>query len=116
MFDAAGEQCRSVLKRHVKRSPIGVYDPDILCAECDAIFAPWDDYAQKLLSPELADAQVIHDGVQGRWLDACVLSIRFAQAVFYIAAVARVRCAASFLRPDQARRFRTNSKTHDCER
>ena len=55
-------------KEHVRRSPIGVYDPDILCAECDAIFAPWDDYAQELLSPGLVNAQVITDGVQvGGW-------------------------------------------------
>lgn len=32
-----------------KRSPVGVYDTEILCAQCESIFSPWDDYAQKLL-------------------------------------------------------------------
>jgi hypothetical protein len=34
---------------HPKRYPQGVYDPDILCAECESLFKEWDDYAFKLL-------------------------------------------------------------------
>lgn len=52
----------------VKRSPIGVYDPNILCVKCDAIFAPWDNYAYTLLAPTLTDAEEITDGVKiGAW-------------------------------------------------
>jgi hypothetical protein len=32
-----------------KKSPVGVYDTGIVCGECESIFSPWDDYAQKLL-------------------------------------------------------------------
>ena len=32
-----------------KKSPVGVYDTGILCAQCENIFSPWEDYAQKLL-------------------------------------------------------------------
>ena len=32
-----------------KKSLVGVYDTGILCAQCESIFSPWDDYAQKLL-------------------------------------------------------------------
>ena len=49
---------------HARRSPIGIYDSAILCADCDQIFAPWDDYAQKLLSPQLKNTQAIADGNQ----------------------------------------------------
>src|SRR3954470_151131 len=47
---------------YVKRSPIGIYDSGILCANCDGIFALWDDYAQQILSPDLGDAQKIMAG------------------------------------------------------
>lgn len=35
-----------------KKAPSGVYDPAILCAECEPLFSEWDDYAQKLLRDE----------------------------------------------------------------
>ena len=65
-----GDKSPSLVRQreHAKRAPIGIYDSEILCAECDALFAPWDDYAQTLLAPELADAEVITDGRQfGGW-------------------------------------------------
>jgi hypothetical protein len=34
---------------HPKKSHVGIYDMGILCRECETIFSPWDDYAQKLL-------------------------------------------------------------------
>jgi len=34
---------------NTKKSPVGVYDTGIVCAQCESIFSPWDDYAQKLL-------------------------------------------------------------------
>jgi hypothetical protein len=37
-----------------KRTPTGVYDNSILCADCDNhVFGPWDDYAGKLLLQNL---------------------------------------------------------------
>lgn len=32
-----------------KRAPIGIYDSDIVCAECEKVFAKLDDYATKAL-------------------------------------------------------------------
>jgi hypothetical protein len=31
------------------RSPTGEYDTDILCATCDGMFSPWEEYAAELL-------------------------------------------------------------------
>ncbi|MES0490552.1 MAG: hypothetical protein ABUK01_11195 [Leptospirales bacterium] len=39
-----------------KRSPIGIYDENILCKDCDGIFADWDNYAQTLLTNNPKDA------------------------------------------------------------
>ncbi len=38
--------------KFVKRSPIGVYDEEILCSECEKIFQEVDDYAAKKLLQE----------------------------------------------------------------
>jgi len=35
--------------RHPRRSPSGIYDPDLVCELCERVFAPYDDYAQDLL-------------------------------------------------------------------
>lgn len=35
---------------HPKRSPIGIYDSSIVCASCEALFSPWDDYANEFFS------------------------------------------------------------------
>lgn len=32
-----------------KRSPIGIYDPGILCVGCEATFSIWDDYGYRFL-------------------------------------------------------------------
>jgi hypothetical protein len=46
-----------------KKSPVGVYDTGILCAQCESIFSPWDDYAQKLfLAKPTEDQYVIKNG------------------------------------------------------
>lgn len=34
---------------HPKRLPTGVYDTSILCADCDNLFSPWEDYTSELL-------------------------------------------------------------------
>jgi hypothetical protein len=39
-----------------KRMPIGIYDPDILCNDCEMQFGDWDGYAQELLGEELKDS------------------------------------------------------------
>lgn len=31
---------------HPKRIPMGIYDPKIVCEDCERLFAPWDDYAK----------------------------------------------------------------------
>lgn len=47
---------------HPKRIPTGVYDPGILCADCEKMFGPWDQYAVELLSDELPGARVVRQG------------------------------------------------------
>jgi hypothetical protein len=48
---------------YAKKSPVGVYDTGIVCAQCESIFSPWDDYAQKLLlAKPIEDQYVIKDG------------------------------------------------------
>jgi hypothetical protein len=45
-----------------KKSPIGVYDRNILCDKCEKIFGGWDGYAQKLLADEPLHGKPIQDG------------------------------------------------------
>jgi hypothetical protein len=42
-----------------KQSHIGVYDKEIVCEACEAIFSPWDDYGHKFLTQKLEDARFI---------------------------------------------------------
>lgn len=53
----APEMHTSTPGSYPKRSPIGVYDPSILCSECDQKMAPWDDYAQELLIHQFSAAR-----------------------------------------------------------
>ena len=36
-----------------KKAPIGVYDKNMLCGECESIFGDWDQHVQQILSEEL---------------------------------------------------------------
>lgn len=42
-----------------KRSPIGIYDCNILCLECEKQFGDWDNYAQELLREKSGNASPI---------------------------------------------------------
>jgi hypothetical protein len=61
-----GERAPLLLKQndYARRSPIGVYDSNILCEDCESIFGPCDEYAQGLLAADLKDFEPITDGVQ----------------------------------------------------
>lgn len=49
--------------KYSKRMPIGVYDPSILCSECDQKMAPWDDCAQEILLQQFSAARnVVQQG------------------------------------------------------
>lgn len=49
-----------------ERAPIGIYDRTILCAECEAHFGDWDNYAQDILGPEPKGAtQIAENGKVG---------------------------------------------------
>ena len=37
------------VESHPKRLPTGSYDKEILCADCDGIFSPWENYTAELL-------------------------------------------------------------------
>jgi hypothetical protein len=47
-----------------KKMPIGVYDKNILCDECEKIFGVWDEYAQQLLTDESLHGEPILYGTQ----------------------------------------------------
>ena len=49
---------------HNKKSPVGVYDPTIVCKKCEAIWQDWDNYAQRLLADEPLNGRVRHRGSQ----------------------------------------------------
>ena len=46
-------------REHVKRVPVGVYDKNILCAECDNFLGKYDAYAKEALSTELHPVKVV---------------------------------------------------------
>lgn len=48
--------------QHPKRVPIGIYDEKILCQKCDSYFGTFDNYAQKILTPNLEKFVKIIDG------------------------------------------------------
>jgi len=48
--------------KFAKRSHKGIYDKEILCQECEKIFGPWDDYAQKLLLRNFSDEDLVRNG------------------------------------------------------
>ncbi|MBL4712219.1 MAG: hypothetical protein JKX75_06935 [Gammaproteobacteria bacterium] len=48
---------------HPKRSPIGIYDTEILCQDCEEIFQNYDDYGHSLLiKNEESLEKLIHNG------------------------------------------------------
>lgn len=47
-----------------KKSSVGVYDTGILCAQCESIFSPWDDYAQKLLLAKPSEKNYVMENGQ----------------------------------------------------
>jgi hypothetical protein len=44
-----------------QKSPTGVYDKEILCEECERVFAPWDDYGYRFLMGKISDDAYIRD-------------------------------------------------------
>jgi hypothetical protein len=56
-----------------KKSPVGVYDTGIVCAQCESIFSPWDDYAQKLLLAKPTEEQyVIKNGRKIAYVETAI--------------------------------------------
>ena len=51
-----------------KRAPIGVYDAEILCGDCESRFGDWDQYAQELLAESPASSvKLHHNGQVAAW-------------------------------------------------
>jgi len=46
---------------HPRKSHVGEYDQGIVCEACEALFSPWDDYAQELLLAEYQDGDFFVD-------------------------------------------------------
>ncbi|MBL4266705.1 hypothetical protein H8F11_13555 [Vibrio fluvialis] len=44
-----------------KRTPIGIYDREIVCESCEQLFSPWDDYALKFFTQEVDIDKTIYD-------------------------------------------------------
>jgi hypothetical protein len=56
-----------------KKSPVGIYDTEILCAQCESIFSPWDDYAQKLLLAKPSEEQyVVNNGRKIAYVETAI--------------------------------------------
>lgn len=53
---------RNSNQAYPKRAPNGVYDPTILCAECEPRFGDWDAYAQAMLTDDGHNARVLEVG------------------------------------------------------
>ncbi len=47
---------------YLKKSPVGVYDRNIVCRKCELIWQEWDDYAQKLLGEEPLNGRAQYHG------------------------------------------------------
>lgn len=43
-----------------QKSPIGVYDKDILCEKCDRYLGLWDDYAHKILIQDFSEQLAVY--------------------------------------------------------
>lgn len=57
--------------KYPKRSPVGVYDENILCASCENIFGGWDDYAISVFRDESIPYRPVNASgrVQGYLID-----------------------------------------------
>ena len=49
---------------YTKKCPVGVYDPEILCIDCEAKFSPYDDYGFKFFHPT-SNLEVIYPNTEG---------------------------------------------------
>jgi hypothetical protein len=67
-----------------KRSPIGVYDSTILCAECEAFFSPYDDYGYRFFHPKEDYPPVID---QGETLSYLVRDVHYSKLKLFLLAV-----------------------------
>lgn len=54
---------------HPKRRPIGIYDPNILCHECEKVFDIWDDYGFKLLVEKASERKILLTDEEGGWIE-----------------------------------------------
>ena len=58
---------------NAKKSPVGVYDTGIVCAQCESIFSPWDEYAQKLLlAKPMEKKYVINHGQKIAYVESAI--------------------------------------------
>lgn len=48
--------------QHDRRSPVGIYDSNIVCTQCETLFSPWDNYAHELFFKKEADEKIVHNG------------------------------------------------------
>lgn len=46
--------------RHPRRSPSGIYDPNLVCEICERVFDPYDDYAHDLLLGRCRGEPLVH--------------------------------------------------------
>jgi hypothetical protein len=67
-----------------KRSPIGVYDSNILCTKCEALFSPYDDYGYRFFHPTGDYPPVI---AQGEKLSYLVQDLDYSKLKLFLLAV-----------------------------
>lgn len=52
-FASISTDLRSISRNdHVRRAPMGTYDTNILCYQCEKVFGPFDSYAAEVLKPK----------------------------------------------------------------
>lgn len=54
---------------HPKKRPIGIYDKNILCYECEKKFDKWDDYGYKLLYEGSSERKIILNNNDGLFVE-----------------------------------------------
>jgi hypothetical protein len=68
-----------------KRTPTGIYDPEILCSECDGKFSVWEQHAKDVLLANFSIAQPITD--KGKTLGYKIEDFDYAKLKLFVLSV-----------------------------
>lgn len=71
---------------HSKRLPIGVYDKEIVCADCEKTFQKWDDYGYKFFNEILTSSGKIIE-VKGKSIGLLFDNIKYDELKLFLMSV-----------------------------